>query len=110
MGRAHELRADLQALVSAIAAAQRATSDSREQKLSADCLDLARLHLGYLDALLEGKSRVLEDRVYLGVYSLNKGFIEIGGEWQNSPECLRLVTLVIDKAYDFYKETRPAIK
>ena len=73
-------------------------------------MDLARLHLGYLDALLEGKSRVLEDRVYLGVYSLNKGFIEIGGEWQNSPECLRLVTLVIDKAYDFYKETRPAIK
>ena len=102
--------ADGQKLLTALTAAQSAAPEERERSLIGDCLNLARHELGKLDTLLAGTSKIPEDRVYLTVSSLNKGLAEIGGEWQRDPELSRLKTLVVEKAYRFFKETRPALE
>ena len=107
MERAQELRADVQALVTALTTMQAAEPDTTQREFLADCSELVRLHLGYLDALLAGTSRVPEDRVYLGVSSLNKGLAEIGGEWQGNSSLSYLKTLVTTKDFRFFQETSP---
>jgi hypothetical protein len=98
-GRLDELAGHLQATH----AAQR---DEAQRQFTTDALSLIMIEIRKLDALIQGTSLLRKDKVYLSVWSLNKGFQEIGGVWQTDPTLKALVGRITQEAYALFKQAR----
>jgi hypothetical protein len=107
MTDAEGLRARLTALAKAIALFESTRHSPRQQKLAGESIALIELQLRKLDGLIAHTTHVPEDKVYLSVWSLNKGFQEIGGEWQDDAHLSHMATAVTQRAYELVKVTRP---
>jgi hypothetical protein len=105
--QANELRDDLELLIQVLQAWRAQQSDPAQLRYLDESVALVGRERSKLGAWLAGTSALPEHNVYLSVSSLAKGLNEIGANWQNDPRIRHLIQRVTDKAYDFYKATRP---
>jgi hypothetical protein len=103
--KAEDLRKHCQALLDALQTKLMEQTDAKERGMTSSCLELIQSQTSKLDAYIKGKSNLPEVRVYLAVSSLNKGLIEIGGEWRNDERLLELAKQLTDKAFSYFKLT-----
>jgi hypothetical protein len=103
--RAEELRRQGQALINALHTTMMRQDNEKERARTGSCSALIQRQTRKLDAYIEGTSNVPEDRVYLAVASLNKGLIEIGGDWRNDERLVELAKQLTDKAFSYFRLT-----
>ncbi len=109
MTDAEELREELRSLAEQLKAQQSLQPDGAQFRFSREALALVDIELRKLDALISGTSPLPEDKVYLSVWSLNKGFQEIGGDWQHQAGMGSMVERITQDAYALHKATRPSL-
>jgi hypothetical protein len=101
------LRDQLDQLARQLQATHATQRDEAQQQFTTDALSLIMIEFRKLDALIQGTSLLPEDKVYLSVWSLNKGLQEIGGAWQSDPTLKALVGRITQEAYAMFKQARP---
>ena len=106
MDRATELAARAQRLAEALRAWSASSASRTQADFATDALALLGLQQGRLRDLMDNRSKLPEPNVYLSVSSLNKGFLEIGGDWLEDPALRSLANSLTEMAYAFYKQTR----
>ena len=109
MLNAEALRDELVELARQLQATHAAQRDEAQRQFTTDALSLIMIEIRKLDALIQGTSLLPEDKVYLSVWSLNKGLQEIGGVWQTDPTLKASVGRITQEAYAMFKQARPAL-
>jgi hypothetical protein len=98
MTSSENLRENIRLLSTKLQTKKAHQTAEKERRLTGEALSLLQIEARRLDDLLAGQSRLPSRNVYLSIWTLNKGFQEVGGSWLTDQELSSLAAEITHSA------------